>query len=425
MGHLRRTRETIVEGIYKDAHGISVIARLGSKPNLLEAKARFPLVDDDGIPYSKKNSGELIKCRLQLLEDLRRRRAAAGSEQGTVGATIDAWKIAFPLLTPHRLHRKRQNDHINLGHWRRSPIATEQVTELKRSQIRAQLQAWTNEGRAASTVNHRKHALIDLLRWALGKDDDDDLTLPTDGIAHVKAPEPEGRGIPMPILARIIATMPDRGRATKGGKRPAYSETKIRLGVMAWTGLAHMSLERLVRTRIHFGQGKIFYPARKKGKGAPGLWVDLLPPALEWLRAYDRAGLWGKTFSRSSMHGSWRTAVKNTRAALVAEAAQTDDLARAAEARVMLEQFDVTVAPNCYPYDTRHSFLTDAYEQSGDIDAVQNIGQHADVKTTQRYTKRAVPARVAAAIDKMRARWFPEAPKPGATVRDFHVVEKG
>ncbi len=422
---MKRTRITLAEGIYQDAHGITILARIGSKPNLLQATARFPLVDDDGIPYSKRNNSQLIACRLQLLADLRAQRAAAGGETGTLGAAIDEWTRAFPLLTPHRLHRKRQNDHINLGHWRRAPIAGELVTALKRSAIRAQLKAWRDAPLAASTVNHRKQALSDLLKWKLGVDDDADIVVPTEGIAQVRDAEPEPRGIPMPILARIVATMPDRGRAAKGETRPDYSETKIRLGVMAWTGLAHMSLERLERTRINFRAGTIFYPARKKGGGAAGVWVDLLPPAIDWLRAYDRANLWGKTFSRSSMHGSWRTAVTNTRKALAADAEQTDDAARARDAKAMLEQFDATVAPNCYPYDTRHSFATDAYEQSGDLKAVKELLQHASLKTTERYTKGAVPKRVAAAIDKMRARWFPDVAKPGATVRDFHVVEKG
>jgi integrase len=148
------------------------------------------------------------------------------------------------------------------------------------------------------------------------------------------------------------------------------------------------------------------------------VWADLLPPALEALRDYDRAGLWGRSFSRSSMHGSYRRAVINTRKALIAEAEQTGD-------RTMLEQFLEAVPENSYPYDTRHSFLTDAYRQTGDLAAVAELGQHASLDTTERYTKAAVPERVAAAIDKMRARWFPEAPKPGATVRDFHLVEKG
>jgi integrase len=161
----------------------------------------------------------------------------------------------------------------------------------------------------------------------------------------------------------------------------------------------------------------MWMPARNKGKGAEGAWVDLLPPALDALRQYDQAALWGRSWSRSSMHGSWRRAVANTRKALQAEAERTGD-------RTMLEQFVTSVAPNCYPYDTRHSFLSDVYRQYGDPYVVAAIGQHADLKTTERYTKAAVPEKVAKAIDAMRARWFPEAPKPGATVRDFHVVNK-
>lgn len=424
-----RTRTTLAEGIYQDAHGITVLARLGSKPNILEAKARFPLVDNDGIPYSRRNNVELVKCRFQLLEDLRLQRARAGGEAGSLGAAIDAWKIEFPLNiradgTPE-INDKRGNDHYLIAHWRTSPLAAAPVDAIKRSQIRKQLNAWTEGGSAPTTVAHRKRILTDLLRWSLEVDDDDDITLPTEGIENPPPRKPKARGIPMPILSRILATMPDRGRPTGQGKgtRPTVSETKIRCGVMGWTGLSHMSLQRLERRLVNFRDGKMFYPDRHKGAGADGVWVALLPPALEFLRAFDRAGLWGKSWSRSSMHGTWRRAVKNTRKALAAAAAQTDDLERAADAKIMLEQFDESVAPNCYPYDTRHSFLSDVYRQYGDPYALKAIGQHADLKMGERYTKAVVPEKVASAIDAMRAKWFPEAPKPAATVREFRVVQ--
>lgn len=418
MARSKRTRTTLAEGIYQDAHGISIIARIGSRPNILEATARFPLVDADDIPYSKRNNGELVKCRLQLLEDLRKQRAAKGGAAGSLGAAIDEWKREHPLTPPGAdgtvVEDKRADDHRLLAHWRTSPLAAEPVNLLKRSAIRAQLHSWTSEGRAPTTVNHRRRALADVLKWALGSDDDE-RTLPTDGIAYLTPTQPEPRGILMPIVARIIAMMPDRGRGAKGEARVDYSETKIRLRVMAWTGLAHKSMERLERRHVNFGAGKLFYPARKKGKGAAGVWIDLLPPALEALKDYDRVALWGKPFSRSSMHGSWRRAVTRTRDALVAEAEQSGD-------RTMLEQFLSSVPPNSRPYDLRHSFLSDVYRQTGDLRAVQELGQHADLKTTARYTKAAVPERVAGAIDMMRTHWFPEAPKPGATVREFHVV---
>jgi len=420
MARAKRTRITLAEGIYQDAHGISVIARLGSGKNLISAPpVRFPLIDGDGIPYSKQNNVELVRCRLQMLEDLRRKRARSGGEAGSLGAAIDQWLHDYPL-TPRAdgkcvIDDKRADEHRLLAHWRTSALAVEPVAEIKRSQVRAQLKTWTEAGRAPTTVNHRMRALAMVLRWALEADDDDDLIMATDGIAYLPPPKGEPRGILMPVLARILATMPDQGRGEAGGPRPDYSETKIRLRVMSWTGLAHKSLMRLDRKRVNFREGKIFLPARKKGKGAEGAWVDLLPPAIDALKDYDRAALWGKTFSRASMRKSWRRAVVNCRKQLVAEAAETSD-------KTMLEQFDASVPPNCNPYDTRHSFLSDAYRQSGDIHAVKHIAQHADIKTTERYTKAAVPERVASAIEKMRARWFPETQKPGATVRDFHVV---
>ena len=416
-----RTRTTLAEGIYLDAHGVTVIARIGSRPNILQATERFGLVDDDDIPYSKSNCDELIKCRLQLLEDLRRKRARAGGEAGSLGAAIDKWKAAFPITPPgpdgKRVEDKRADDHTLITHWRKSPLAAEQVDTLKRSQVRAQLQVWTDAGRGPTTVNHRKRVLADVLRWSLGADDDEDVTIPTDGIANLTPRPAEARGIPMPIVARILATMSDRGRGKKGEARPAHSETKIRMRVMAWTGLARMSLIRLDRRRINFSEGKLYFPARKKGKGSPAVWVDLLPPALDALRDYDRAGLWGKTFSRSSMRKGWKRAVANCLKALEAEAEETGD-------RTMVEHFLVSVPANSKPYDTRHSFATDAYQQSGDLKGVSALLQHADLKTTERYTKAAVPVAVASVVEKMRAKWFPESPKPGATVRDFHVVSK-
>lgn len=422
---MARTRITLGQGIYQDAHGITVIARIGTRPNLLEAKARFPLVDGDGIPYSKKNNGELVRCYLQLLEDLRTQRRRDGGDAGTLGAAIEAWCVAFPkperVLDSDQAARKRAYRHQCLAHWRTATVARVPVADLKRSEVRAQLEAWRAADVADSTCNHRKQALTEVLRWTLGADDDADVRIVTDGIKNFAGPEAEARGIPMPIVMRLLATMPDRGRAVAGGTRPEYSETKIRMRVMFWTGLARKSMIRLERAHVKFQTGKIYYPPRRKGKAGtvtPGVWVDLLPQALEALRDYDRAGLWGRTFSKSSMRQSWLRAVKNLRAELAAEGAETGD-------RTLLEQYLEAMPDNPKPYDARHSFLTDAYAQSGDLKAVKELGQHAELSTTERYTKAAVPARVASAVEKMRAKWAPDTPKPGTTVRNFQVVTKG
>ena len=117
------------------------------------------------------------------------------------------------------------------------------------------------------------------------------------------------------------------------------------------------------------------------------------------------------------MWKSWQRAVTNTRRALEQEAEKSGD-------KTMLEQFDLCVPDHCRPYDVRHSFLTDVLRKTGDMRATQELAQHRDIKTTERYTKGAVPERVAQAIAKMRAVWFPDAPTGPGVVRDFQVIPK-
>jgi integrase len=180
------------------------------------------------------------------------------------------------------------------------------------------------------------------------------------------------------------------------------SLTKIRLRVMAWTGLPHMQLERLRQRDVDFVGQRIFLLPRRKGKGADGVWLPLVPPALEALRAYAAAGLWEQDFSRSAMRMTWRRTVQRTRRQVEAEA-------RAANDPTVLEAFDAAIPPGCRPYDLRHSFLTAAYAASGDHRAVSELGQHASLETTKRYTRGAVSARTAAVVEALRVSWEHEA----------------
>jgi integrase len=153
-------------------------------------------------------------------------------------------------------------------------------------------------------------------------------------------------------------------------------------------------------------------PNRPKGKGVRAKYVPLLPQAVEAFKRFDAVGLWGLPhFSASSAWKSWTCAVENTRAALAREAAQTGDTQP-------LDDFNRDVPPKCHPYDLRHSFLTDAYEQTGDIRAVAGLGHHADIKTTERYTTGGVAKRETIAVDKMRDAWkdLPPVPPPAPRV---------
>lgn len=423
----RRVTLTIAKGCYADAHGITVFARIGSKKagTYREAKDRFPLVDGAGVPYSSKHCRELVERYAQLIEDLRTGRIGGGlaGAPGSVTAAIDRFLLAHPV-TPHDPSRKHEDYKYLLPHWQRSPVGTYPAVAVPRLAIKTQIAEWLAAGVSPSAINSRKRVLGDVLRVELEQQaakrrtpDADDVIVPTALIKNVPPRELEARGIDMPILLRILAALPDHGRAEKGGTRPAYSETKIRLTVMAWTGLSQKSLTRLERRHVNFDKGRIYYPPRKKGKGSPGVWVDAMPQAIAALKAYDTAGLWRQPFSRAAMRKSWLKAVQRVRTQLeaAAEARHATELER-----TMWEQFQNCVPTNCRPYDVRHSFLTEALRRSENLRAVQELAQHRDIKTTQRYTKAAVPELVSKAIAAMRTMWAPE--PDAAPPRDFSVV---
>lgn len=425
----RRVTVKFAKGCYADAHGITVLARIGSKRagTFREARDRFALVDGAGVPYSTRHNRELVERYAQLVEDLRTGRIGGDTlgAPGSVTAAIVRFLEEHPV-TPRDHSRKHEDYKYLLPHWQRSPVGAYPAIHVPQLAIKTQIKEWLAAGVSPSAINSRKRVLGDVLRIELERErakrrstNSDDVIVPTALVKNVPPRELEARGIDMPIVLRILAALPDHGRAEKGGTRPAYSETKIRLTVMAWTGLAHASLARLERRHVNFDQGRIFLPPRKKGKGSPGMWTDALPQAIAALRDYDAAHLWRRRFSRSAMRKSWIKAVARVRAEIEAAArgAKATDLDR-----TMLEQFENCVPENCRPYDVRHSFLTEALRRSGNLRAVQELAQHRDIKTTQRYTKGAVPELVSKAIADMRAVWAPEAAT--APPRAFQVIEK-
>jgi hypothetical protein len=424
---VKRTTEVLALGIYRDRHGITIMFRpAGAKKPIRE---RSPLCDAKGIPYTSRHCSELVIRRAQLIEDYRNGRigndaGAPGSLRRAIDAFVDSHPIAKTADGKNDPDDRTNADlHSNLKHWTTGELASMQVTAIRRADIARVLDAWTEAGAAASSVNRRKRALADVLRIELEKKKragDDDVILPTERIPDVPPPNEVARGVPIPILLGILGEMPDQGRATKDGKRPKYSETKIRIGVMIWSGMAHASLRRLPSTSVRWSRQQVQLPARRKGKrGVPAVWVDALPPLMEWLRRYDAANLWGKSFSNSSMHSSWARAVARRRAKLQA-AAKSPDATQAD--RTLWEEFRTTVRDDCHPYDARHSFLTEIVSETGDVTGAMQLGQIKTDRVIRRYTKHAVPKRAAAAIAALRTLWAPDAANPPA--RDFALVEK-
>lgn len=358
-------------GIYKERARFYVVARLGSrKTEALTAYAYFDL----DAPLEAMRA-----WRHRALADLLDRRPER-ARAGTLAADVEPF-LRLIEDGPRRTDLRRL-----LVHWAESPLGARSRHDLTRAEILAQRARWLEDGAAASTVNHRVRALRALYH---GLDGGPTEPHPTDKITRIPPDDPEPRGIPMPYVDLILAALPDRGRAARFEKQPKVSVTKIRLRIIAYTGIPHAGLRRLRPRDVDFEGGRIYLKPRRKGKGAAGKWLDLLPEAVEALRDFDQAHLWGKSFARSSMHKSFRKAIARVERRLASD-------------KAALKAFRDAVPPNPHPYDLRHSFATEAYRVTGDPRAVAELLQHAPGSTmVDRYTTGAVSERVSIAVAKM------------------------
>lgn len=220
-------------------------------------------------------------------------------------------------------------------------------------EIRAQLERWRTDGYAASTCNHRRTALMHL--WTVL----DGRTAPNPARDVPRYPSEVGppRALSFQAITLLLDAMPP-------------SQTKARLTLMAWTGLPHSQMMRLTPQDIDWDRA-LFVRPRRKGRGALGVWLPLLPQAWTALREFKRLGCWGR-FSQSSMRQALRRAAKR-----------------------VLQDPDIT------PYQLRHSFGTLVASITQDDRAVQTLLQHSDIRQTHRYTQASVDPRVVAALSKV------------------------
>lgn len=241
--------------------------------------------------------------------------------------------------------------------------------------IRGYRDAWLADGYAASTVNHRLRALSNLWTVLDGRRAPN----PVREVPEAQEPDPSPRGISYALVRAILEQLPDRGYAKKGETRPAVSQTKARLRVMAWTGLTHVELGRLQRRDWDDVAGTLFVQRRGKGGGGASRTIPLTKEGRDAMKAYDRAGAWGP-FQRSAVYQSFRRAC----GVVAGKKTTTSD-----EKRLLAD---------LRPYDFRHAHATQLYRASGDAHAAAFILGHRSDKTSGRYVKAAVTERVQRAV---------------------------
>ena len=196
--------------------------------------------------------------------------------------------------------------------------------------------------------------------------------------------DPGPRALPYPIVTAILDALPDVTRPVKGGSVPAGSQTKARLTVMAWTGVAQSQLMRLRPEDVDLAGRTIYIRGRRKGRGSTGARKPITTQAVTALERFAALDCWGP-FSRDSMRRSFHRACKRVETDL-RERGTTIDLSRAR------------------PYDLRHAHATALLEATGDLQVTQRLMLHADPRTTARYAKAAIDPMLEAAVAAFEAR---------------------
>lgn len=227
---------------------------------------------------------------------------------------------------------------------------------------------------AASTINHWLRALSNLWTVLDGRRAPN----PVREVPEVPEPDALPRALTYAMIELIIAAVTDRGRPVRGQpNKGTVSLTKLRLRVLAYTGLTYAQLGRMQPSDVDLTRGTMLVRRRQKGKGAKPRLLPLLPEAVDAFRAFAAADAWGP-FSGASVRKSFVLAAAKVRQ-------------------------DHPELPAVRPYDLRHSLGTLVFRVTGSREAVRELLSHENLRTTARYTLDAVHDVLSQQLEKMSA----------------------
>ena len=245
-------------------------------------------------------------------------------------------------------------------------------------ELQLQLSDWKASGYAASTINHRRHALAAVYELF-----DPDLPSPVNRTTWAAPPPLQARALAWPDILAIVAALPDTGPAAV-------------LRVMAFTGFPQARISRLRPCDVQDSPPQVFLEGRRKGAGTVSKSLPISRDALDAIHTLFRHYPQGGICTKNAWAQAFRKAVSLVNAD------------RGGSTRPPLPLSAV-------PYDLRHSFGTRLYAVTGDLNAVAEA-LDVTLETAQRYTLGAVKERVVKAIAVMdadrEARLAAEAAKP-------------
>ncbi len=321
-------------------HGAGWRATVSQGRSHKQIQRHFPKDTDPAVMQAWRSE---TQAKLVLT---RKQRATRGTFEGDARQRYLPAVKAMPTYAARKRHIEfwitkfgtRQRDSITSADIR--AIRDELATEPRSSTDTRPL--------GANSINLRLRALSNLYRVLDGPRAEN----PVRDVPELQEPAPAPRHLDYGLVAKVLEQMPE-------------CRTRRQLTVMAYTGWPSGVLSKLSADDVDLELGVARLPARRKGFGAPGVTVPLLPQAIAALKAYS----WGAPVHPSALRRVLQRAARKVGIGWLR------------------------------PYDFRHLYGSTLAQVSGDERAAQNILQHASLVTTRRYTLRGVPARITTAVD--------------------------
>jgi integrase len=272
------------------------------------------------------------------------RQAAAAAHQGTFAGDVDTYlELASVRAMPSYADRRRDMLRwVNVfGKRPRARITARDIDE--------HLQAWIDAGKAPSTVNKYRTALMSLYTKLDGRA----AVNPVKHTRMFEEPPAVARGIDYTLLRLLLDAMPeDLSQPIKGveGSRKRGSKTRVRFELMAWTGMTPAQIKLLTPRHVNLRQRWYIAPTRQKGHRRPRhpraeVRKPMTADAHRAFQRFAKLDAWGSFDTRAMRHTLERAR-------------------RKVEKQLRKERRDPRlVVPRVRPYDFRHSFGTELYRR--------------------------------------------------------------
>jgi integrase len=355
----RTQRIRIAQGIYQDSSGIAAVVQVGSGSRRRQREQRFPL----GTALEALVDWQVRTRR--LLEQPVDETVTVGGNAGTLRADGTRYLATVTSMPSYEARR------ADLEAW--MPMFGHRATHSLMSQeLNLQLDTWASATPpvAASTLNHRRQALRAVWEFVAPG-----APSPIDGTQRRTPPPLQARALTWDDALELVVAF------------PANTRTGAMLRVMAHTGLPPARIARLLPTQVNPVARTAFLEGRRKGQGTASKTIPLTDAAVSALHEHFRYFPQGGSVAKNS----WIVVFHRSVGRVNAERARTGR---------------PPLPPTVRPYDLRHTFGTETYRRTGDLQAAAAV-LDVTLETAQRYTLGAVSEQALKARDAMNQPVWP------------------